>query len=290
VISPRGPFLLPLANRPALPLGDRTLVMGVLNVTPDSFSDDGLSFDPARAVDRALAMEAAGCDILDLGGESTRPGADPVGPDEEWRRVEPVLLQLSNALRIPISIDTYRADTAERALDAGAAIVNDISGLEYDPRLGRVVATHGAGLVLMHTRGRSRDMYQEAHYDDVVREVARELQQRLVQAGELGVPQDRIVIDPGFGFAKRAVHSMTLLARLDALASLRRPILSGPSRKSFLTSATGSLLPGERDWPTAAAVTASVLAGAHIVRVHRVAEMVQVVRVADAIRQHGETQ
>lgn len=268
-------------------LGERTLVMGVLNVTPDSFSDGGLSLEPARAVDRALAMEAAGTDILDIGGESTRPGADPVGAEEEWRRVQPVLAALSTQLRIPISIDTYRSETAARALGAGATMVNDISGLEYDPRLGRVVATHGAVLVLMHTRGRSRDMYQEAHYDDVVREVAAELQQRLAHAGDLGIPQDRIVIDPGFGFAKRAAHSMTLLARLDALASLGCPVLSGPSRKSFLTSATGPLPAPDRDWATAAAVTASVFAGAHIVRVHRAAEMVQVVRVADAIRQHA---
>jgi dihydropteroate synthase len=287
VISPRGSFLLPLPNRPALTLGDRTLVMGVLNVTPDSFSDGGLSLDPARAVDRALAMEAAGADIVDIGGESTRPGADAVGPDEEWRRVQPVLATVSRQLRIPVSIDTYRSETAARALGEGAAMVNDISGLEYDPRLGRVVATQGAVLVLMHTRGRSRDMYQEAHYDDVVREVSAELQQRLAHAGELGVPQDRIVIDPGFGFAKRAAHSMMLLARLDALSSLGRPVLSGPSRKSFLTSATGPLSASDRDWATAAAVTASVFAGAHIVRVHRVAEMVQVVRVADAIRQHA---
>lgn len=258
--------------------------MAVLNVTPDSFSDGGQAFEPARAVERALAFEAEGADIIDLGGESTRPGADPVGAQEEWRRVEPVLAALQTQLKIPISIDTYRAETAERALDRGASIVNDVSGLEYDARLGAVVAARGAAVVLMHTRGRSRDMYLEAQYDDVVHEVARELERRITHALDLGIAADRIIIDPGFGFAKKAAHSMTLVARLDEFASLGRPILSGPSRKSFLTSATGPLPAPERDWATAAAATASVLAGAHIIRVHRVAEMVQVVRVADAIR------
>ena len=284
MISPRGSFLLPLPHRPALALGERTLVMGVLNVTPDSFSDGGQALDPALAIERALALEADGADILDVGGESTRPGAGTVGAAEEWRRVQPVIDALARTLRIPISIDTYRAETAERALDAGADMVNDVSGLEYDARLGPVVAARGAALVLMHTRGRSRDMYQQAHYDDVVAEIARELQQRVDHAVACGVARDRIVVDPGFGFAKKAPHSMTALARLDRLAALGLPILSGPSRKSFLTAAAGPLPPSERDWATAAAVTASVLAGAHIVRVHRVAEMVQVVRVADAVR------
>lgn len=281
---PRQLFELALPGRHPLHLGATTLVMGVLNVTPDSFSDGGLAFDHGQAIARALALEAEGADILDLGGESTRPGADPVGADEEWRRVGPVLKGLARQLRIPISIDTYRAITAARALDDGASIVNDISGLEYDPGLGAVIAARGAALVLMHTRGRSREMYLEAQYDDVVADVARELQDRIALAERLGIARNQIVIDPGFGFAKKAVHSMTALARLDAFAALGRPILSGPSRKSFLTAATGPLPPSERDWATAAAVTASVLAGAHIVRVHRVAEMVQVARVADAIR------
>lgn len=288
MISPRGSFLLPLPHRPALALGDRTLVMGVLNITPDSFSDGGQSLDPGRAIDRALALEADGADILDLGGESTRPGAEPVGAAEEWRRIQPVLEGLSAQLRIPISVDTYRAETAERALAAGAVIVNDISGLEYDARLGTVIAASGAAVVLMHTRGRSREMYLEAHYDDVVPEVARELGERIEHAIDVGIARDRIVIDPGFGFAKKAAHSMTALGRLDEFAALQRPILSGPSRKSFLTAATGPLPPHKRDWATAAAVTASVLAGAHIVRVHRVPEMVHVVRVADAIRAASE--
>jgi dihydropteroate synthase len=206
---------------------------------------------------------------------------------EEWRRLRPVITGLAHKLRIPISIDTYRAETAQRALDEGVAIVNDISALGYDPALGSIVAAHGAALVLMHTRGRSRDMYLEARYDNVVSDVARELQLSMERAIDDGVAFDRLVVDPGLGFAKTADHSMTALAHLDTFAALGRPLLSGPSRKSFLTSATGPLPPEDRDWATAAAVTASVLAGTHIVRVHRVREMVQVVRVADALRRAG---
>jgi dihydropteroate synthase len=284
IVAARSPFILPLPGRAALQLGARTLVMGVLNVTPDSFSDGGPLTDPGLAIERAFALEHEGADILDLGGESTRPGAEPIEAAEEWRRVQPVLSAIGGRLKIPISIDTYRADTAERALDAGATIVNDVSALEYDARLGAVVASRRVPVVLMHTRGRSRAMYLEAHYDDVVKEVVQELGQRIARAAEAGIGREQIVVDPGFGFAKKAHHSMEALARLDDFASLGRPILSGPSRKSFLTSATGALSPLQRDWASGAAVTASVLAGAHIVRVHRVAEMVQIVRVADAIR------
>jgi dihydropteroate synthase len=261
--------------------------MGVLNVTPDSFSDGGDALDTGRAIDRALAMESDGADIIDVGAESTRPGAEPVDAAEEWRRLRPVITKLAPRLRIPISIDTYRAETAERALDEGVVIVNDISGLGYDPALGPLVATRGAALILMHTRGRSRDMYVEARYKDVVTDVARELQLSMERAIDQGVAFDHLVIDPGLGFAKTADHSLTVLAQLPSFAALGRPLLSGPSRKSFLTSATGPLSPQDRDWATAAAVTASVLAGAHIVRVHRVREMAQVVRVADALRRAG---
>jgi dihydropteroate synthase len=271
--------------------------MGVLNITPDSFSDGGVAFDPARAIELALRLEGEGADIIDIGAESTRPGAAAVDAEEEWRRLRPVLKALPHRLRVPVSIDTYKADVARRALDAGVAIVNDISGLSYDPRLGALVGSRGAALVLMHTRGRSSDMYRHANYDDVAVDVARELQRSLERAVGLGVAYDRLVLDPGLGFAKRAEHSFSALAGLDRLAALGRPLLVGPSRKSFLTAASGSharqprVGPGsgeqpaaERDWATAAAVTASVMAGAHIVRVHRVAEMVQVARVADAIR------
>jgi dihydropteroate synthase len=290
IVAPRRSFVIPLRRGDALKLGDRTLVMGVLNVTPDSFSDGSLPLDSDRAIARALAMQADGADLIDIGGESTRPGAEAVGAEEEWRRVGPVLEGLSHKLAVPISIDTYRAETARRALDLGACIVNDISGLRYDPALGDVISERGASLILMHTRGRSRDMYGEARYDDVVADVARELQRRIEFAIGRGVPWNHLVVDPGFGFAKKAVHSMTALAHLDAFAALGRPVVSGPSRKSFLTSAAGSMPAADRDWATAAAVTASILAGAHIVRVHRVAEMVQVARVADAVRAAAITQ
>ena len=287
LVAPRRLFQVPLPDRLPLELGARTLIMGVLNVTPDSFSDGGEAVDPVRAIDRALELEAEGADLIDVGAESTRPGADAVEPAEEWRRLRPVLKGLAGRLRIPLSVDTVRAETARRALDVGVPIVNDVSGLRYDPRLGAVVAARGAALVLMHMRGRPRDMYREAQYVDVVDDVARELQRSVERAVGAGVPWDRLILDPGLGFAKRAEHSLTVLASVDRFAALGRPLLVGPSRKSFLNHATGPQPAGERDWATAAAVTAAILGGAHIVRVHRVADMVQVARVADAIRNHG---
>jgi dihydropteroate synthase len=267
-----------------LVLGPRTLVMGVINVTPDSFSAKRTLLDPAQALDRALAMEAAGADLIDVGGESTRPGAQAVGAAEEMARVGPVLRALAPRLRIPISIDTYKAQVATLALDEGAAIVNDISALAYDPPLGEVVAARGVPLVLMHTRGKPNNMYEQAQYGDVVADVCVELGQRIDHALSMGIPRGRLIIDPGLGFGKRADHSWAVLAGLDRLTALGCPMLVGVSRKSFLTRAAGPLEAEERDWASAAAVTASILAGAHIVRVHRVAEMVQVARVADAIR------
>jgi dihydropteroate synthase len=267
-----------------LELGARTLVMGIVNVTPDSFADGGLRMDPARAIEDALRMVEEGADILDVGGESTRPGAEPLPAEEELRRVLPVLEGLAGRARVPISIDTYKARVAEAALDRGAAIVNDISGLLYDPALGSVAARHGAALVLMHHRGRSADMYRHAQYDDVTDDVSSELSARMDAAVASGVPRDRIILDPGLGFAKRPEHTYAALAGLDRLAALDRPILVGASRKSFLREAIGDKPPGERIWATAAAVTAAVLAGAHIVRVHDVKEMVDVVRTADKIR------
>ncbi|HVD93351.1 MAG TPA: dihydropteroate synthase [Vicinamibacterales bacterium] len=258
--------------------------MGILNVTPDSFADGGVHFDVDRAVEAGIRMVAEGADILDVGGESTRPGADPLPADEELRRVLPVVERLAPRVNVPISIDTYKASVARAAVEAGAAIINDISGLQYDRELAAVAAGSGAGLILMHTRGRSTGMYDLAVYDDAAADVARELEQAIERATGAGVPRESIVIDPGFGFAKRAEHSYDVLARLDTLAALDRPILSGPSRKSFLKAALGDREPSEREWGTAAAVAASVLLGAHIVRVHGVREMVDVVRVADRIR------
>jgi dihydropteroate synthase len=283
LIAPRPAFSVPLAHGRCLDLGPRTLVMGILNVTPDSFA--GGETDPDRAAGLALALEADGADIIDIGGESTRPGANAVSEADELARVIPVFERLRGRIRVPLSIDTYKAGVAGAAVEAGASIVNDISGLGYDPRLGDVVARAGAGLVLMHTRGRSRDMYREAGYDDVTGDVSAELQRALARADAVGVPRTQIVLDPGLGFAKRAGQSRAVLANLAVLARLGRPLLVGPSRKSFLVDGQAAVPPAERDWGTAAAVTVAVLGGAHIVRVHNVAAMTQVVRVADALRE-----
>ena len=258
--------------------------MGILNVTPDSFADGGAHDDVERAVDAGLRMVADGADIIDIGGESTRPGADPLPEVEELRRVMPVLARLASQAGVPISIETYKARVAREAIDCGATIINDISGLLYDPELGEVAAASGAALILMHTRGRSNGMYDLAVYEDAARDVARELEEAVARAVRSGVKRDAIIIDPGLGFAKKAEHSYDVLARLDTLAALDRPILSGPSRKSFLKAALGEREPSEREWGTAAAVAASVLFGAHIVRVHGVREMVDVIRVSDRIR------
>ncbi|MCU1381617.1 MAG: Dihydropteroate synthase [Acidobacteria bacterium] len=262
--------------------------MGILNVTPDSFADAGRLRDADTAVAAALRMEADGADLIDVGGESTRPGADPISADEELARVLPVLRAMQGRVRVPISIDTYKAAVARAAVAAGATIVNDVSGLQRDPELARAVAETGAALVLMHARGSSKTMYAEAQYADVVADVSEELRAALGGAIRAGVTLDRIIVDPGVGFAKRPSHSYGVLARLpDIAAALSRPMLVGPSRKSFLREAVGGRPASERDWGTAAAVTAAVLAGAHIVRVHAVAEMAQVVRVAEEIRRHG---
>ena len=269
-------------------LGERPLVMGIVNVTPDSFADDQPTLDPGAAIDAALRMEAEGADLVDIGGESTRPGAEAVSAADELARILPVLRAVSGRLSIPISVDTYKAEVARAALDSGAAIINDVSGLRDGNALADVVAGARAALVLMHTRGRSADMYAEATYGDVVRDVTGELQRTVDRAVSSGVSLDRIVVDPGIGFAKRPVHSYGVLARLPELAAaLDRPLLVGPSRKSFMREALADRPARDRDWGTAAAVSAAVLAGAHIVRVHAVEEMAQVVRVAEEIRRHG---
>jgi len=268
-------------------LGERTFVMAILNITPDSFADGGVHRDVGKAVAAGLRMVDEGADILDIGGESTRPGADEVGAEEEMRRVLPVIEELARQTPALISIDTYKGVVAREAVARGASMINDISGLQYDPKLGEAAADTGAALVLMHTRGRSRTMYDLATYQDVVADVITELGDAMGRATAAGVRPDAVILDPGFGFAKKAEHSYALLARLPQLARLGRPILSGPSRKSFLKQAIGDRLPPDREWGTAAAVTASVLGGAHIVRVHGVKEMGDVVRVADRVREES---
>ena len=280
-------FTVPLPGGTSLALGERVLIMGVVNVTPDSFSDAGRCFDPASAIEAGVRLAEEGADLIDIGGESTRPGADPIDETEEQRRVLPVIEGLAANIRVPLSIDTYRASTAAAALAAGAALVNDVSGLRYEPALADVVASHGAAIVLMHTRGRSRQMYEQASYHDVVAEVQDELRESMAFATTAGITEERIILDPGLGFAKVASHSFEALARLDELAELGRPLLVGPSRKSFLATALRGPIPAaDRDWATAAAVGSAVLSGAHIVRVHAVPEMLQVVRVAEEIRRY----
>lgn len=279
----RQSFRIQLPSGLVLTLGERTLVMAIVNVTPDSFSDGGERFSPDRAIADAIQMVADGADILDIGGESTRPGAALLPAAEEWARVGPVLEGLRGRVDVPISIDTYKAEVAERAIALGATIVNDVTAFAADPHMAPLVARHGVAGVLMHHRGRSERMYDRAVYRDVVQEVRDELAARLTAAEAAGVPRSRLIVDPGLGFAKRAEQSMEALVGMPALASLGVPILSGPSRKSFLQAALGPREPADRVWGTAAAVAASIWFGAHIVRVHDVKAMVDVVRVTDAL-------
>jgi dihydropteroate synthase len=283
-VTPRLHFILPLPHGRTLHLGVRTLVMGILNVTPDSFADGGLYLDPGAAEAAAVEMEARGADLIDVGGESTRPGSNPVSDEEEIARIRPVLHRLAGAVKVPVSVDTSKPAVARVALDEGAALLNDVSGLRYDSALAAAAARAGAALILMHARGPSRDMYREARYASVAREVRDELQASVERALAAGVARESIVLDPGLGFAKQAEHSFEALAALPELAALGRPLLVGPSRKSFLTAAIGDRPPSERDMATAASVSAAVLLGAHIIRVHAVGDMVDVARVADRIR------
>jgi dihydropteroate synthase len=258
----------------------------VLNVTPDSFSDGGRFLDPDAAVEQALRLASEGADLIDVGGESTRPGAPEVTEEEELRRVLPVLTRLARArFPVPISIDTSKAGVARAALDAGALLVNDVRGLA-DPAMARVVAEAGAPVVLMHMRGTPRDMRERARYQDLLGEVRVELQAAMDRAVEAGVLEDRILLDPGIGFAKTAEQSVEVLGRLPELLSLGRPLLVGPSRKSFIGAITGAP-PEERLAGTLAAVTAAVLGGAAFIRVHDVGPSRQAVRVAAALRASG---
>jgi dihydropteroate synthase len=263
-------------------LGERTLVMGVLNVTPDSFSDGGRFADGDAAVARGLALFEAGADLVDVGGESTRPGAVRVDTAEECRRVVPVLRELRARGAGPLCVDTTKAEVARAALDEGADLVNDVSGFRFDPAMVSLVAERKVPAVVMHLRGGFEDVHREATYGDVMGEVKAELRNSLARGEEAGIAPERLLVDPGLGFAKNAGQSLELLRRLPELLELDRPVLVGPSRKSFLGKVL-DLPVGERLLGTAAAVAACVLGGAHLVRVHDVKEMVQVVRVCDAI-------
>jgi len=276
-----------LAREHALPLGERVLLMAVLNVTPDSFSDGGRFSDPDRAVAEALKMIEEGADILDIGGESSRPGAQAISVDEELERVVPIVAELAGRVRVPISIDTTKAEVARRCLDLGASIINDISALRHDPEMAEVVRQYGAGLILMHMLGEPATMQLNPSYTDVIEEVYVFLRSRIEAAVAWGIDRERIAVDPGIGFGKRLEDNLALLDQLASLTGLGRPIVIGPSRKGFLGTLLGrSVL--EREWGTAAAVAAAVLNGAHVVRVHAVSEMKDVVRVSQAIRAAGQ--
>lgn len=266
----------------ALELGGRTAVMGIVNVTPDSFSDGGAYPDADSAIEHGLRLAAEGADILDVGGESSRPGAAPVPADEELRRVIPVVRALAQRGGLPVSVDTTKAAVAAAALAAGATIVNDISALRFDPRLGEVVARAGAALVVMHMQGSPRTMQQDPRYEDLLGEVLARLAEGADRAAAAGVDPEKIIVDPGIGFGKTLEHNLELLDRLGALAALGRPILVGPSRKAFI----GKLLdaqPADRVEGTIAACCLAAARGAHLVRVHDVKAVRRALRVADAI-------
>lgn len=262
---------------------ERPCLLGILNITPDSFSDGGELGSADAALRRALRLVEEGADMLDVGGESTRPGARPVPTTEQIDRVVPVLELLSRHTAVPLSIDTRDAVVARAAIDAGASVVNDVSALR-DPAMAAVVRESGAGLVLMHLRGEPATMHQYARYDDVVREVVAELEVVLGRAVGAGIAEDAIVLDPGIGFAKATEHNLALLANLEALTALGRPILVGPSRKAFIGQLAGNPPPAERVGGTVAACVAALFHGARIFRVHDVAPVRQALDVAEAIR------
>jgi dihydropteroate synthase len=260
-------------------LGERTLLMGILNITPDSFSDGGLYNDPERALARALEMEEQGADILDIGAESTRPGSQRISEAEELRRLVPVLKRLRDKLGIPISVDTYKSQVAEKALEHGAEIINDPTGLLLDLQLPKVVNKYDAGLIINHMRGMPETWARLGPLKDLMRSIAIDLEAAFNRARQAGIEKHRIVLDPGIGFGKRREQNSEIIAKLRGLRSLDLPLMVGPSRKAFLRKEDKT----ETEFATAAAVTASILNGAHIVRVHDVKAMKSVVEIVDAI-------
>lgn len=263
--------------------GRRTLVVGILNVTPDSFSDGGIHLSVEAAVTHARQMLEEGADIIDVGGESTRPGADPVALDEELRRTVPVIEALMARHPAPISIDTRKAEVARQACQAGAVMINDVSALTADREMERVARDTGAAVCLMHMRGTPRTMQENPRYGDVVREVRAYLADRAARAIEMGIPSERIVVDPGFGFGKTLEHNLELLRRLCEIADLGYPVMVGTSRKSMLGTLLGGAPASDRLEGTAATVALAIANGASLVRVHDVRAMARVARVADAV-------
>jgi dihydropteroate synthase len=272
--------------RRSLPYGERTLVMGVLNVTSDSFSDGGKFFSPEDALAHAEQMIAEGADIIDVGGESTRPGSEFISEEEELRRVIPVIGEIAKKSSVPISVDTTKSTVARAALEAGAEIINDISGLRFDPAIAEMAAASKAGLVLMHSRGTPKDMQELPSVTDVISEVTHGLRESLATATERGLARESMAIDPGIGFGKTAEQNIDLIASVDQLTREfpDLPIMIGTSRKSFIGKLLGDARVDNRLYGTIATVVAAVLKGAHIVRVHDVKPTVESIRIADALK------
>lgn len=258
--------------------------MGILNVTPDSFTDGGLFFGRDLAIEHGLRMVEEGADIIDVGGESTRPGSEPVEYEEEVRRIIPVIDALAKRVKVPISVDTYKADVAKKALDVGASIINDISGLRFDPEMPKVAAHYRVPIALMHIKGTPKNMQVNPHYDALIPEIVDYLRGSVRLAIDSGVREEMIIIDPGIGFGKTFEHNLEILRNLREFTLLEKPLLVGPSRKAFVGKILDNASFSERMEGTAAAVAISIMNGANIVRVHDVKEMGKVARVADAIR------
>jgi dihydropteroate synthase len=262
----------------------KTYIMGVLNVTPDSFYDGGMHFKAQTAVEHALRMADDGADIIDIGGESTRPGSEPVSIAEEIRRTIPVIKAIAKKVNLPISIDTYKSEVAQRAMDAGASIVNDISGLRFDPKMPELVAGYNVPVVAMHIKGNPTDMQVNPVYDALIPEIMDYLRISIRIALDAGIREDMIILDPGIGFGKTFDHNLKIIKNLHEFRLLQKPILIGPSRKAFIGKILGDAPASERLEGTAAAVAISIMNGANIVRVHDVKEMSKVAKVADAIK------
>jgi dihydropteroate synthase len=276
--------------RRKMTLGGKTLIMGILNVTPDSFSDGGVFSSPEKAIEHALQMEAEGADIIDVGGESTRPGSSSVPVNAELKRVIPVIQGLAKKIKIPLSIDTKKARVAKEAVEAGAEIVNDISALNGDKKMAETIAETGAGVVLMHMRGNPSNMQKGSlAYDNLMGDIADYLKKSIDKALKAGVREDSIAIDPGIGFGKSVADNYTIIRKLDELKAIGRPIMIGTSRKSFIGKITGDE-PVLRSGGTAATIAVAIMNGCHIVRVHDVAAMKKVVSVADAILHHCQVE
>jgi dihydropteroate synthase len=279
-----GGFLKLIWKNFSFDLSRRTYIMGILNVTPDSFSDGGMYFSKGAAVEQALRMQDEGADIIDIGGESTRPGAKRISVREETGRVVPVIEAIAGKIKIPLSVDTYKSEVAKAAISAGASMVNDISGLRFDRKMPGVVARHGVPVVIMHIKGTPGNMQNNPAYEALIPEITDYLRGGIAIARDAGISDDKIIIDPGIGFGKTAEHNLEIINRLGEFAGLEKPILLGPSRKSFIGKILGGLPAEERFEGTAAAVAIGIFNGVNIIRVHDVKGMVRVARVADAIK------